>query len=539
MKEYKRDEIVKAISDPETIWDIIIVGGGATGLGAALDAVARGYKTLLLEQSDFAKGTSSRSTKLVHGGVRYLAQGDIGLVREALYERGLLLKNASHLVKNGSFIIPNYEWWGGAFYTIGLSLYDILAGKLGFGKAKYISKKEVINKLPNINQKGLCSGVIYHDGQFDDSRLAINLMQTSLGKGATILNYFRVESLIKNSRKEICGVITTDIESSVSYQIKGKTIVNATGVFVDDLLQMDTPGKKPIVRPSQGVHIVIDKSFMPGNNAIMIPKTEDGRVLFAVPWHDKLVVGTTDTPINEHNLEPRALEEEIDFILRTAEKYLAKAPTRKDVLSIFAGLRPLAAPKDGSSKTKEISRSHKLFVSKSGLITITGGKWTTYRKMGEDTVDKAIEVGKLLPHPSITKDLPIHGSIRDISRKDHLLVYGSDADELLDLIEENAAWGEKIDPRMPYICAEVVWSVRHEMARNLDDILARRIRVLFLDARMAIDMAPKVASLIAIELGKDKIWENDQIESFTRLANGYLLEPYQSKTKDTKINILE
>ncbi|NWJ51409.1 MAG: glycerol-3-phosphate dehydrogenase/oxidase [Bacteroidetes bacterium] len=539
MKAYKRDEIIKAISDPETTWDIIIVGGGATGLGTALDAVARGYKTLLLEQSDFAKGTSSRSTKLVHGGVRYLAQGDIGLVREALHERGLLLKNAPHLVKNGSFIIPNYEWWSGAFYTIGLTLYDILAGKLSFGKARYISRKEVINRLPNINPKGLFSGVVYHDGQFDDARLAVNLAQTSLEKGATILNYFRVENLIKNDQKEICGVVTTDSETGFSYQIKGRTVINATGVFVDELLQMDIPGKKPIVRPSQGIHIVIDKSFMPGTDAIMIPKTEDGRVLFAVPWHDKLVVGTTDTPINEHSLEPRALEEEIDFILRTAEKYLAKTPTRKDVLSIFAGLRPLAAPKGESSKTKEISRSHKLFVSESGLITITGGKWTTYRKMGEDTVDKAIEVGKLPPHSSVTKDLPIHGSLKDLSRNDHLRVYGSDLDELLALMNENAAWSEKIDPRMPYLCAEVVWSVRHEMARNLDDILARRLRALFLDARIAIDMTAKVASLMARELGKDKSWETDQIKSFTLLANGYLLESYYPKTKPSKVKTHE
>lgn len=523
MKVAKRNEMVKAISNPDTIWDVIVVGGGATGLGTALDSVARGFKTLLLEQADFAKGTSSRSTKLVHGGVRYLAQGDIGMVREALYERGLLLKNAPHLVTNGTFIIPNYEWWGGAYYTIGLSLYDILAGKLGFGRARHISKKEAICKLPNINQKGLYGGVVYHDGQFDDSRLAINLAQTSLERGATILNYFRVDSLIKNSQRKICGVITTDIETGISYSIKGKTVINATGVFVDDLLQMDTPGKKPIVRPSQGVHIVVDKSFMPGDDAIMIPKTEDGRVLFAVPWHDKLVVGTTDTPINEHSLEPRALDEEIEFILRTAEKYLAKVPTRKDVLCVFAGLRPLAAPKDGSAKTKEISRSHKLIVSESGLITITGGKWTTYRRMGEDTVDKAIEVGQLQFHPTVTKDLPIHGSTQNVEHQDHLYVYGSDKASLLELIKENGEWGEKIHSKLPYIQAEVVLGVRYEMARNVEDILARRVRALFIDARVAIEMAPKVAALIAKELNKDKAWETNQIEVFTCLAKGYLL----------------
>ncbi|MEN0053229.1 MAG: glycerol-3-phosphate dehydrogenase/oxidase [Mucilaginibacter sp.] len=525
-----RSSIVKTLTDgPEKIWDVVIVGGGATGLGTALDAASRGYKTLLLEQADFAKGTSSRSTKLVHGGVRYLAQGDIGLVREALYERGLLLKNAPHLVKNESFVIPNYEWWGGAFYTIGLTLYDLLAGQLGFGRAKYISKKEVIKRLPTINQHGLYGGVVYHDGQFDDSRLAVNLAQTSLEQGATVLNYFKVVSLIKNSEQKIAGVVTTDAETGQTYHIKAKTVINATGVFVDDLLQMDKPGKKPMVRPSQGVHLVLDRSFMPGEDALMIPKTEDGRVLFAVPWHDKLVVGTTDTPIDEHNLEPRALEEEISFIIRTAEKYLEKAPTRKDVLSVFAGLRPLAAPQGDSAKTKEISRSHKLLVSESGLITITGGKWTTYRRMGEDTIDKAIEIGNLPPQPSVTKNLPLHGSKNNVNRNDHLYVYGSDEDALLNLLKENCEWAQKLHPDMPYLQAEVIWGVRYEMARSVEDILARRVRALFLNARAAIDMAPQVASLMAAELGKNAAWQKEQVESFTILANGYLLEPYKEK----------
>lgn len=529
MISYNRKNIIEGLSDPAKVWDVIVIGGGATGLGTALDSASRGYKTLLLEQIDFAKGTSSRSTKLAHGGVRYLAQGDISLVVEALHERGLMLKNAAHLVKNETFIIPNYEWWGGIFYSIGLTLYDLLAGKLGFGRAKYLSKKEVVKRLPTIQQKGLYSGVAYHDGQFDDSRLAVNIAQTALEQGATVLNYFKVGGLTKNEQGKLSGVVATDMETGTEYQIKGKTVINATGVFADEILQMDKPGDQAMLRPSQGIHLVVDMKFLPAEDALMIPKTSDGRVLFAVPWHDKLVIGTTDTPLKQHSLEPVALEEEIEFIMRTADQYLIKAPTREDVKSMFAGLRPLAAPQNGSEKTKEISRSHKIFVSVSGLITITGGKWTTYRKMAEDTVNKAIQVGKLENRPVKTKDLAIHGSTANVNRNDHMYVYGTDRDALLALVNENKAWGEKLDPRADYIAAEVVWAVRNEMARTLEDVLARRVRILFLDARMAIDVAPKVAALIATELNKDAQWEKDQVTTFVKLAQSYLLVPYGPK----------
>ncbi|OKS86161.1 glycerol-3-phosphate dehydrogenase/oxidase [Mucilaginibacter polytrichastri] len=522
---FQRDKIIEGLSDAEKVWDVIIIGGGATGLGTALDAASRGYKTLLLEQIDFAKGTSSRSTKLAHGGVRYLAQGDIGLVVEALHERGLMLKNAAHLVKNETFIIPNYEWWGGAYYTIGLSLYDLLAGKLGFGRAKHLSKKEVIKRIPTIQQKGLYGGVSYHDGQFDDSRLAINIAQTALEQGATVLNYFKVSGLLKESNK-VSGVVATDAETGKIYQIKGKTVINATGVFADEILQMDIPGEKAMLRPSQGIHLVVDRSFMPAEDALMIPKTSDGRVLFAVPWHNRLVIGTTDTPLKEHSLEPKALEEEIEFIMHTADQYLIKAPERKDVLSMFAGLRPLAAPQDGSDKTKEISRSHKIIVADSGLITITGGKWTTYRKMAEDTVNKAIQVGALTAKPVKTKDLPIHGSTEDVDRKNHMYVYGTDREAVMALCNENKDWVLKLDPRAEFIAAEVIWAVRNEMARTLEDVLARRVRLLFLDARIAYDVAPKVAALIAKELNKGHDWEIKQVSDFRALAKTYLLVPY-------------
>jgi len=520
--ETNREKLISDISNPAFDWDLIIVGGGATGLGTALDAASRGYKTLLLEQADFAKGTSSRSTKLVHGGVRYLAQGNIGLVREALHERGLLIKNAAHLVKNESFIIPVYSWWKAAFYTIGLGIYDLLAGKLSFGKSKFIRKEETIKRLPGIDPKNLFGGVLYHDGQFDDARLAINIAQTALEKGATLLNYFKITQLLKQDGK-ITGVNAVNIETGTTYQIKAKAVINATGVFVDELLQMDEPHKKPMVRPSQGIHLVVDSAFMPGNDALMIPETDDGRVLFAVPWHGKLLIGTTDTPLDEHSLEPQALDTEIDFVLRNADKYLSKTITRKDVLSVFAGLRPLAAPAEGSASTKEISRSHKLIVSSSGLITITGGKWTTYRKMAEDAVDAAIRVAKLTPQPCVTASLPIHGSTPDVDRTDYLYVYGSDRDALLNLMNENAAWSQKLHPAIDFTQAEVIWAVRNEMARTVDDVLARRIRVLFLDARTAMEMAAVVADLMAKELGRGELWEKEQVAGFNSIAKGYLL----------------
>jgi glycerol-3-phosphate dehydrogenase len=523
---FQRDNIIKGLSDPEKVWDVIIIGGGATGLGTAVDAASRGYSTLLLEQIDFAKGTSSRSTKLAHGGVRYLAQGDVSLVIEALHERGLMLKNAAHLVKNETFIIPNYEWWGGIYYTIGLTLYDLLAGKLGFGRAKHMSKKEVIDRIPTIQQKGLYGGVSYQDGQFDDSRLAVNIAQTALEQGATVLNYFKVINLTKDSANKVSGVVATDTETGTTYTMKGKTVINATGVFADEILQMDKPGDKAMLRPSQGIHLVVDMKFMPAEDALMIPKTSDGRVLFVVPWHDRLVIGTTDTPLKEHSLEPTPLAEEIDFIIKTADQYLVKAPAPKDVLSMFSGLRPLAAPQNGSNKTKEISRSHKIIMSDSGLITITGGKWTTYRKMAEDTVDKAIKVGALTSKPTKTKDLSIHGSTLNVNRKDHLYVYGTDREALLALSKENPKWSEKLDVEAEFIGAEVIWAVRNEMARTLEDVLARRVRILFLNARMAYDVAPKVAALIAGELNLGLDWESEQVASFRALAKTYLLVPY-------------
>lgn len=522
MNKFSRSSLLQSIENQEN-WDVIIIGGGASGLGIAVDAASRGYKTLLLEQMDFAKGTSSRSTKLVHGGVRYLAQGNIDLVTEALFERGLMLKNAAHLVKNQSFIIPAYRWWDVFLYTVGLKMYDLLSGKLSFGSSNYITKKTTLSRIETIKPEKLKGGITYHDGQFDDSRMAVNLAQTAIEQGASVLNYFKVNEILKDNSGQVNGVIAEDFETGKSYQFNGKAIINATGVFTDDILKLDNPQAKNIIRSSQGVHLILDKSYLAGTDAIMIPKTDDGRVLFLVPWQEKLVVGTTDTPIENHNLEPQALEEEIEFILSTANRYLTKNVNRKDVLSIFAGLRPLAAPKEGSEKTKEISRSHKIIVTKSGLISIIGGKWTTYRKMAQDTLNKANTLGKIPRKKCLTKNLPIHGYLKNQDQNHHLYLYGSDQEAVLKLVDENPRFGEKLHPRFDFIKAEVIWALRYEMARSVEDILARRVRLLFLDARAALEVTPMVAEMAALELKKDKNWEQLQIKDFTSIAKQYIL----------------
>ncbi|WP_194242007.1 glycerol-3-phosphate dehydrogenase/oxidase [Winogradskyella eckloniae] len=520
---FKRETLLEQLK-ASSHWDVIIIGGGATGLGVALDCITRGYKTLLLEQVDFAKGTSSRSTKLVHGGVRYLAQGNIDLVREALYERGLMLQNASHLVSNQSFIIPNYRWWDNFFYTVGLKVYDFLAGKLSFGKSIRIKKNETISRLSTLKTDQLKGGVVYQDGQFDDSRLAVNIAQTCIENGGTILNHFKVKQLQKNELGKVNGVIALDTETNTEYTLSANVVVNATGVFSDEVLQMDNKHAENSIRPSQGIHLVFDKSFLPGNDAIMIPKTDDGRVLFLVPWHNRVVVGTTDTLLNSHSLEPKPLDREIDFVLETANRYLNKTANKSDVLSIFAGLRPLAAPKDKSEKTKEISRSHKIIISESELVTITGGKWTTYRRMAQDTVNKIIELNKLPKSECKTQNLKIHGSNGTVDRENHLYIYGSDQKGIEDLIRENPAFGEKLHKRLEFTKAEVIWAARYEMARSIEDILARRVRVLFLDAKAAIEIAPLVGELLREELNETNEWRAAQISKFIKIADQYIIK---------------
>jgi len=487
--------------ETEKAWDIIIIGGGATGLGAAVDAASRGYKTLLIEQFDFGKGTSGRSTKLVHGGVRYLEQGNIKLVMEALRERGYLLKNAPHLTTALPFVVPVYSRVNKFYYGIGLKLYDVLSGKLSLGKTKLLSKKETIEHLPGIDEKKLKGGILYYDGQFDDARLAIELAITAAKYGATVLNYCEAIDLLKENNK-VKGVVFEDLINEITYEANAKVVINATGVFTDRIIQMDDTEREALVEPSQGIHLVIDKKFFPGNNAMMIPKTDDKRVLFAVPWHDKVVLGTTDTPVDEISFEPRPLEEEIEFVLNHANRYLAQTIKRNDVKSMFAGLRPLVR-KRGTKTTAMLSRDHTIMVSKAGLVTITGGKWTTYRKMAEDAIDNAVFVAKLERKECITKKLSI-GNERDAFAKK----------EGNNFIHTSFQYSER----------DVAYFVKNEMAMTVEDVLARRTRLLFLDAQAAIEVAPLVAKAMASAMQKDEQWINEQIASFTDLAKQYCIE---------------
>ncbi len=519
-----REHMIRTMESYTGEWDICIIGGGATGLGTAVDAASRGFKTLLVDQHDFAKGTSSRSTKLIHGGVRYLQQGNIKLVMEALRERGLLRKNAPHLVKDQTFILPNYKWWEGPFYGMGLKVYDWMAGKLGLGSSEFLSKEETLELAPTLDPEGLRGGVLYHDGQFDDARLAINLAQTAAAQGASMINYMKATAFLKQNGK-ICGLRLKDCLTGKIHEIKTRSVINATGIFTDAVLKMNDEREEPIITLSQGIHVVLDKEFLPGEAAILVPDTDDGRVLFAVPWHNKTLVGTTDTPVDSAALEPVALQKEINFILRQIGKYLSNNPQLKDIRSVFAGLRPLV--KGSAKTTATLSREHLIKVSQSALVTITGGKWTTYRKMAEDVVNIAISSAGLNDKACITETLKIHGWKDTVDDQEELYYYGADEKGIRQLISDSNALGEKIHPRLPYVKAQVVWAVQHEMCMTVEDALSRRTRALLLDAKAAMESAEMVSALMANAMGKDLQWQQEQVSAFNAIAANYLPVSYE------------
>jgi glycerol-3-phosphate dehydrogenase len=512
-----RGAFLQRITGRREPWDIAVVGGGATGVGIAVDAAARGYAVVLLEQSDFGKGTSSRSTKLIHGGVRYLQQGNLSLVMEALQERGLLLQNAPHLVHDLEFIVPNYSWWEAPFYGLGLKVYDLLAGKYGFGRSQLLSREEVLAHIPTLSPTGLRGGVKYHDGQFDDARLLVNLAQTAVEQGAVVLNYTRVTDLSKDAEGLVNGLSMRDEETGLSHSIAARCVINATGPFVDELRRVDDARATPMIAPSQGVHLVFGREFLPGDAAIMVPHTRDGRVMFAIPWHGHALVGTTDTPISQATLEPSPFEQEVDFILETAGDYLTRRPTRADILSVFTGIRPLVKAGD-EANTATLSRDHTIHISRSGLLTIAGGKWTTYRRMAEDAVNHAIILAGLEERPCVTRDLSIHGFVDEAGNRGAHSVYGSDAVAVEELICQHPELGRPLHEMLSITGAQVVWAVRQEMARTVEDVLARRTRALFLNAPAALQVAPEVARILALELERAADWQDAQLVVFREVA---------------------
>jgi glycerol-3-phosphate dehydrogenase len=484
-----RRAMIERIRNRTEPWDMVVIGGGATGVGVAIDAASRGYDVALIEQSDFGKGTSSRSTKLVHGGVRYLEQGNVSLVMEALRERGLMRQNAPHLVKDMAFLVPNYDWWEMPFYGIGMKLYNMLAGKYGFGRSRILSREETLERLPTLSTEGLRGGVIYFDGQFDDARLLIHMVITAFEQGATVANYLPAVSLLKDSDGLVNGVEAEDAETGERLKLSAKVVINATGPWTDSVRRMADPECRKMVAASQGAHLVFDGSFLRSDTAIMVPKTSDGRVLFVIPWHGHAVAGTTDTPIPEATLDPQAQEQEIDFILETAAEYLSRPPKREDIKAIFVGIRPLVSAGDGKN-TAALSRDHTVHIDQSGLLTITGGKWTTYRNMAEDGVNQAAELAELPERECVTKTLNIHGYHPNAERFGHLFVYGSDAPKV------EALGTRQLHPDLPYTDGEVRFAVREEMARTVDDVLSRRTRAEFLDQKAARAMEPEVARIL-------------------------------------------
>jgi glycerol-3-phosphate dehydrogenase len=490
----KREAMLAVAADPGRHWDLLVIGGGATGLGIAVDAAARGHAVLLAERDDFAKGTSSRSTKLIHGGVRYLQQGQLGLVVEALEERGRLCRNAPHLVHRRAFIVPSYAWWESPFYGIGLKLYDLLAGRHGFAPSRHLDRNEVIAALPGIAAAGLSGGTRYIDGQFDDARLAVALAQTAAAKGATLVNYCPVVALRKDDGR-VSGAVLRDAETGHEFAVAARVVINATGPFCDEVRRLDNPQAAPLIAPSQGTHLVLPRRFLPGDSALLVPRTADGRIIFIIPWQDRVLVGTTDTPVAQATPEPRAQAAEIDFLLTTANRYLASPISRDDILSVFTGIRPLVS---GDGTTASLSREHTLLVDpQSGLLSIAGGKWTTYRRMAEQTVDLAQRLGTLPVRPCPTADLPIAAP---------------------GVAEPAPA----LHPALPLTAGEVRRACREEMARRVEDVLARRSACLLLDAAAAIAIAPTVAGLMADELGRDAAWVEREVAAFTALATGYL-----------------
>ena len=513
-----RSEKLRSLSGE---FDVLVIGGGATGLGIAVDASTRGFRTALVEAADFAQATSSRATKLVHGGVRYLVSGQMHLVYEALRERKLMMQNAPHLVHSLAFVTPAYRWFDLPFYGSGLKLYDVLAGSSSVGRTRILNAEKTRHLVPGIQAENLKGSIVYYDGQFDDARLALALARTAEDHGAHVLNYVKFLKPIKKNGKLIGGAVQ-DTETGEIYEVRAKAVINATGIFVDEIRAEDDPASPELLRVSRGTHIVLPHEVLGDGNAIMVPKTRDGRLIFAIPWLGKVVIGTTDLPATDPKVEPGFDNSEIDYLIETINPFLNKPIAKGDILSIFSGLRPLISEK--AATTAKISREHRIDISQSGLITVAGGKWTTYRRMAEDTLDLAISRGMLPRSPCVTRELRLHGTPTQAVEADLFARYGTDAASVRSLISADESLASKLDDELPFTHAEVIFAVRQEMARTVEDVLSRRTRALLLNARAAERAAPVTAHIMADQLGRDKVWADDQIRTFCELAKiSYML----------------
>ncbi len=522
--DFKRESQLERLAGDDRPWDFVVIGGGATGVGIAVDAASRGYRVALLEAHDFGKGTSSRSTKLVHGGVRYLQQFRFHLVHEALRERGLLRLNAPHLVHPLPTIVPLRSRWEGVYYGFGMKVYEWMSGKWSLGPSRRLSVEEAVSAIPTLERRGLCGGVQYLDGAFDDARLLVNLVQTAIEHGGVCVNYAPVRELVREAGK-IRGVVAVETETGKELRLAARVVVNATGPFSDAVRHLDEPAAASVIAPSQGVHLVFDREFLPGEAALIVPKTPDGRVIFAIPWHQHTVVGTTDTPLDTTPTEPRALPAEIDFLLETIAPYLSPAPQRSDIRAVYAGIRPLVKSAS-TTNTSKLGRDFEVRISDSQLVSVLGGKWTTYRRMAEVAVTRAAAVADLPARDCATSTMPVHGSTGaavDGVFKD----YGSDGPAVRTLTASTAGWNVPLDSRLPFVAGQVVWAARNEMARSLEDVLGRRLRALFLNAEAAVASAPRVAELLAAELQRDATWQADQIQDFRRIAHAYRPDSYR------------
>lgn len=486
-----RPAALHGLRTPGRVFDLLVIGGGANGAGIAFDAASRGLSVALVERGDFGCGTSSRSSKLVHGGVRYLALGQWGLVREALRERARLLANAPGIVSPIRFVLPAMGQLERLQYACGLKLYDSLGGARELPPSRLLDRAELVQHAPTLQGLDAVGGVAYSDAQFDDVRLLIALLRGAAARGACVINHCAALDLCRRADGHLAGAVLRDALSGETFEVAARGVINATGAWGDALRHLDDPTSATTLLPSQGAHIVVPRHFLGDGDALVLPRTPDGRIMFVLPWHGQVLIGTTDTALAAVPDAPRPLANEIAQILDVAGRYLSPAPGMTDVLSVFAGVRPLAAVADSAASSR-VSREHALDVSRSGLVSVSGGKWTTYRLIAEQTVDLACQEFALAARACTTATLALDQSDRAAIKA---------------LIADDATLARPLHAALPYIAADALWAARGEMAQSVADALAYRLRALFIDARAAAAIAPEVARIMGAELG----WDADRI----------------------------